>query len=492
VVRIFAIYTARISFNLCGKIATLPARGGSYTIGWSGSGAFISANGDILTAGHVVDDSKDSLEAGIFESPTSGTDIADLLNANAACLHLTAPLTPDDIANGAVQVLGIPYQATTTEPNFDVFRSTSYTGPVSLGGSVTRLGDIVNGVPHQQAKVLAFSEFLKEDLAVIKVDLTDTPSITLDPSSSVAMADQLTILGYPGNADIPTDLPELGGTDPSNWFTVSANVVTVSAIKKNGTGSQLIQVGGNVEHGDSGGPALDAAGHVVGVVSFGFTSDLPAGTGFFRASDTALPLIAQANVDTHPGAFQQAWQQALADYAATSAGHWHKAASELDALAAKYPDFRGVQAYKDFAERAASHESLSAASLAPSMTLLIGGAGAAVGLLVLLGVVLLLVNRRRANAAAAKARAMVAAPPAGYGYPPSYPSGNPQSYSSYPPSPGQYAVPSGATANGANGYGQDRGGALGSSGPAQGQPQGLPTPAQLQRTAPVRLRDDGR
>jgi hypothetical protein len=125
------------------------------------------------------------------------------------------------------------------------------------------------------------------------------------------------------------------------------------------------------------------------------------------------------------------------------------------------------------------------------MTLLIGGAGAAVGLLVLLGVVLLLVNRQRAKTAAAKARAM-AAPPAGYGYPPSYPPSNAQSYSSYPPSPGQYAVPNGVAANGANGYGQARPGAVGSGAPAQGQLQGLPTPAQLQRTAPVRLRDDGR
>jgi S1-C subfamily serine protease len=418
VVRVFAIYTAQIQFNLCGKLATLPAPGRAYTLGWSGSGAFISANGDILTAGHVVDDSKQSLEDGLFESVPDV--IAALLNANSAtCLHLPAPLTPDDIANGAVQALGIPYQAVTTEPDFDVFHSTSYSGTVSAGSSVKRLLDIINGVPHQKASTLASSEFLKEDLAVIHVNLTDTPSITLDASSAVAMQDKLTILGYPGNGDLPADLPELGGTDPTNWFTLSANVVTVSAIKKNGTGSQLIQVGGNVEHGDSGGPALDAAGHVVGVVSFGFSDSLPAGTGFFRASDTAKPLITQANVDTRPGPFQQAWQQAFKDYADTSSGHWHRAATELNALATKYPEFQGVQAYKAYADAASARESVTGDTQAPSATVIAAGAAGAVGLLAVLGIVLLLAGRGRARAARARAGAG-AAVPAGYSYP-SYP-----------------------------------------------------------------------
>src|SRR5262249_2600692 len=164
-----------------------------------------------------------SLEDGLFAS--AANQIAALLDNNAACLHLPQLLTPDDVANGAVQALGIPYQATTTEPDFDVFHSTSYSGTVSAGGSVNGLLAIINGVPHQKATTLAFSEFLKEDLAVIHVDLTDTPSIALDASSSVAMDDTLTILGYPGNGDIPVDAPELGGTDPTNWFTLSANVV---------------------------------------------------------------------------------------------------------------------------------------------------------------------------------------------------------------------------------------------------------------------------
>lgn len=484
VVRIFMIYSASITFNLCGRVASLPPDGSSYGIAFSGSGAFISANGDILTAGHVVDDSKDSLEEGVFE--VLAPDIADLLDNNLACLHLSTPLTPDDIANGAVQSLGIPYQVTTTEPVIHVFQSTNYTGPVSVGGSVNRLRDIINGVPHPLAKVLAFSDFLKDDLAVIHVDLSDTPSIALDDSSQVAPTDKLTVLGYPGNGDLD---PELGGNIPTNLFTLSINTMTVSALKQNADGSQLIQVGGNIEHGDSGGPAIDAAGKIVGVVSFSET-DTPIGTFFFRSSDSALPLIQQAGVSVKPGPFELAWQQAFDDYASSAPGHWHKAATELNALASKYPAFAGVQPYKAYADAAAEHESLSAASQAPDPLVLGGVAAGIVGLLIALGIVLLLLNRRRPSAPVAAAVPAGMAP--GYSYP------------SFPPYPGPatplpQATPSGAPPNasppnGGPGYGPDQGQYPGAyQGQYQGQyPSGVPTPAQLQRTGPLREYDPSR
>jgi hypothetical protein len=398
VVRIIAVYTARITFFICGQSITLPANGGTYTIGWSGSGAFVSANGDILTAGHVVDDSAPSLEAGIFESPRSSPDIAQLLDDNASCLHLPTTLTPNDVAQGAVQDLGIPYQAFPTKPTFSVFDSTSFSGTLSAGANSNGVLATLEPVPHEEATVLAFSTFVQDDLAVVHVNLQDTPSIQLDDSAAVAPQDKLTIIGFPGNGDLD---PELGGNDPTNLLTPSVNTIVVSAIKHNGNGSQLIQVGGNVEHGDSGGPALDADGRIVGVVSFGGL-DQPDGTSFLRASNSALRLIQQASVNTQSGAFQRAWQQAFTDYAATYAGHWHKAAQELDALSAKYPDFHGVMPYKAYADVAATREQVTLGNLAPDV-LIVGGLAA--GVLVLLIVVVLVSmvasRRRRSQARAA-------------------------------------------------------------------------------------------
>jgi S1-C subfamily serine protease len=51
IVRIALLFNVKITLTLCGQDYTLPQ---SYQTGGLGSGAFISANGDVLTADHMV------------------------------------------------------------------------------------------------------------------------------------------------------------------------------------------------------------------------------------------------------------------------------------------------------------------------------------------------------------------------------------------------------------------------------------------------------
>jgi hypothetical protein len=216
--------------------------------------------------------------------------------------------------------------------------------------------------------------------------------------------------------------------------------VVVSAIKAAADGEPLIQVGGNVEHGDSGGPALDAAGHIVGVVSFGGCLDTPCNTAFLRSSNDALPLLQEAGISTAPGRFERAWTQAFYDYAATYPGHWHQASSELDALAQVYPNFQGLQPYRDYADSAASTEQVPSSLVPTYSPLILALAGGAVlVVLVIVGVVVWLI-RRRTLVAPATPTAPGMYPGYGLpGYPSTYP---PTSYAApgYPP-PGSYPPP---------------------------------------------------
>ncbi len=173
--------------------------------------------------------------------------------------------------------------------------------------------------------------------------------------------DTLTVIGFPANGD--------ANNDPNNLLTPSFNLANVSAIKTDSDGAELIQVGGNIEHGDSGGPALDASGRIVGVVSYG-GADSQGITAFLRSSDSARRLLATAGVSAAPGAFERAWKQAFADYAATTPGHWHRAARELAALLKAYPQFQGAAPYAAWAEAQARHESLTSASRASSPRIL--------------------------------------------------------------------------------------------------------------------------
>ena len=95
-VRLATLYQGTITFDLCGQADTLPSGGQTLTIAGLGTGTFVSANGDILTADHVVNIGKSDLDAAIFQ--ILATDIANLLNANASCLNLGGAVTPDQIS----------------------------------------------------------------------------------------------------------------------------------------------------------------------------------------------------------------------------------------------------------------------------------------------------------------------------------------------------------------------------------------------------------
>ncbi len=442
IVRLATIYDGHIDLSLCGQTVELPSSGQGYTLGGLGSGAFISANGEILTADHVVHISKEELDSEIFQDSISAADIARAINAHAGCLGITYRVTAADIANGYVQYVGLPFTTSYSEPRRLVWRATSYTGSINAAASDDLL-KALTAAPYQEATLLTSSTFDQNDLAILRVGLTDTPSIQLDDSTDVAVDDQLTIIGFPGNGDVTGNATDL--------LTPSVNNVSVSAIKSGENGAKLIQVGGNVEHGDSGGPALDANGHIVGVVSFG-GSDPQGNTSFMRSSNNARSLIASAGVNTRPGTFQTQWEQAFADYASTAPGHWHKAASELDALSISYPSFKGVQDYRKYADLAAQTESPDATGLLSQPGMLIA---VVVVVVVLVGVALavfFVVRRRRARVATSPAAMSQALPSVPYGstayggYPYGQPTPGYGPYGGYAPPPaggyGTYAPPS--------------------------------------------------
>ena len=117
VVRIATLYEAHLRLTACGVSTSLP-RSGAYTLGGLGSGAFVSANGDVLTADHVVDIDRRSLDSVIFSGARVSGDVAAFLNNTC---HPSVPVTPDDVANGIVQFNGLPFSTTYSAPRILVW-----------------------------------------------------------------------------------------------------------------------------------------------------------------------------------------------------------------------------------------------------------------------------------------------------------------------------------------------------------------------------------
>ncbi|HYL42455.1 MAG TPA: trypsin-like peptidase domain-containing protein [Ktedonobacteraceae bacterium] len=322
---------------------TFPQTSAAYPLGLSGSGTFISAHGDILTADHVINPPHDqSLDQ--YLDQRAAPDVATYINQNAkqGSSQVTADQVQQALDSGQLNA-DRRYDSAVSE----AYLSTSYTGPLSASDFQSLPDNMHAAVDRIEME----SAVNAKDVAIIHVNMNDTPSVQLGDSGNVQQQDELTIIGFPGNGDV--------STKPTDLLTSSVNKINVSSIKTTDSGAEVIQVGGNVEHGDSGGPALDTSGSVVGIVSFGLSSpNSPGGTSFLQASNSARDLVRSLNLNTTPGSFETTWSQAFADYAANTPGHWHKALQGFQKIAANYPLFKAVTPYLEYTQSQARNEQL--------------------------------------------------------------------------------------------------------------------------------------
>ncbi len=323
VVRIITTTSGRLVVHFPTGDVTFPQSGGTYDLQLSGTGTFISAHGDIVTADHVVSPPAQVL------AEVAAPDITNYINQHN---HAGMPLTVDDVKQ-AIQTGQLLIDARYGAKSSEVYLDTDYTGPLST----TSILDIPATLQKKVASIEKESAFNQEDVAIVHTSFSDTASVQLGDSSTVQEQDQLTIIGFPGNGDV--------SMKPTDLLNASVNTLTVSSFKTTDSGAPLIQVGGNVEQGDSGGPVLDSNGKIVGIASFFLRNGSQGATSFLQASISAQKLVRVLNLDMTPGNFQRKWNQALTDYSATTLGHWHKTAQEMTSIAAVYPLFQAVTPY---------------------------------------------------------------------------------------------------------------------------------------------------
>lgn len=342
VVRILTTENSTLTVQFSsGKSVTFPQdNSGGYPLTLSGSGAFITSHGDILTADHVVNPPADPSMKQYLDQ-LAAQDVADYMSKNGIAQE-SADQVQQDLDSG--KLASSPHYGTASS---EVYLSTDYTGPLSAS--------TIDSVPsnlHSTAQIEQQSPFDQKDVAIIHTSFTDTPSIPVGDSSTVQQQDELRIIGFPGNGDVSDN------NVPDDFFTLSINQVFVSSVtKKTDSGAPVLQVGGNVEHGDSGGPALSSDGKIVGIVSFGLVSNGEAGsTSFLQASNSARELMQSLNLNTTPGAFQNLWSKAFTEYSLSGPQHWHKAMSDFQTLASSYPLFKGLAPYQSYANTQAATE----------------------------------------------------------------------------------------------------------------------------------------
>jgi serine protease Do len=322
----------------------------NYPLAFTDTGTFISSQGDVLTADHVVQPSKkEVLDPALYS--VAAQDVANYMNQNAQAG--STPVSTNDVMQQLTSGQ-IPSSTAYDPPTIRVYLSTDYVGTFKASD----LKSVPSNLMATVDTIKAQSSPDQQDLAIVHVPMTDTPSVALGNSDNVQQQDQLTVIGFPGNADV--------SQKPQDFLASSISSVYVSSKKTSNSGAPLLQIGGNIDRGDNGAPALNRQGEVVGIVSFGLSTASNNSTIFLQTSGSARDLAQSINLDTNPGSFQKQWSQAFADYAATTPGHWHKAAQEFTQLAQSYPQFQAVQPLLTYARTQAETESTSTVSATPT------------------------------------------------------------------------------------------------------------------------------
>lgn len=125
------------------------------------------------------------------------------------------------------------------------------------------------------------SPSIEKDMAMIKVDKKNLQTLELADSTKIETTDEVWICGYPGVVLENIFIDSTDGIEPS----ITSG--TVSGIRPTMDGSSVIETNADITQGNSGGPAVNDKGEVIGIATFGSTSGQHevSGYNFLRPSE---------------------------------------------------------------------------------------------------------------------------------------------------------------------------------------------------------------
>src|SRR2546422_293137 len=277
----------------------------------TGTGWFISPSGWVVTNGHVVPPAhqphkgiaEQQIEQGVRQACGDVGDAATAAAIRGAKIKL-APSISVILSNG------MRFPATVVK----------YSPPVAGQGMSGR------------------------DLALVKLEAADMPSLALGDSSNAQIGDRLHILGFPGVV-LSHEL-----LNASAKVEASVTNGAISGFKQDVTNQPVIQTDAPAAWGNSGGPAVSSRGEVLGVLTFvsqsgGDQGTIVQGFNFVIPSAAVREFLKGADVPLdEPSRFNTAWHAGLSAYFSGDYAGAEKHFAEANRLIPELPDVRRLAA----------------------------------------------------------------------------------------------------------------------------------------------------
>jgi S1-C subfamily serine protease len=152
-----------------------------------------------------------------------------------------------------------------------------------------------------------------KDVAVIKIEVKNAPILKLADSDKVQLQDHVTVIGYPGAADTFNS----GLLSSRSALEATINDGKISAKKQATSGAPILQTSTAATHGNSGGPVLNDANEVIGLLTFrGDTvnGQEVSGFSFIVPSNTVMEYVKSAGASNAEGPTDQLFREGLTYY----------------------------------------------------------------------------------------------------------------------------------------------------------------------------------
>lgn len=154
-----------------------------------------------------------------------------------------------------------------------------------------------------------------KDVAVLKVEgVKDLLNAPLGDSDSIGVGDKAIVIGYPGIAE--SSRHKFLSSKSDLVPTVTSGII--SARKKLPDDSDIFQTDADITHGNSGGPAFNENGEVIGIATFvsytyleGGVYTEVAGFNFLIPINVVKRFIRELNIDTSPSKSRQHLEKGL-------------------------------------------------------------------------------------------------------------------------------------------------------------------------------------
>ncbi|HKE57130.1 MAG TPA: trypsin-like peptidase domain-containing protein [Pyrinomonadaceae bacterium] len=250
-----------------------------------GSGFFISSNGYIATNAHVVSQTHDGEE-----------------KAKQALFWQMVQQIGRDLGKDPRSLNTTFIGEHSSLQNFKIFHHVIIPDGSSFPFEIKQYG-APTGESNDQGK----------DVAIIKIEVKNAPILSLSDSEKVKLQDHVTVIGYPGAADTFNS----GLLDNKSAFEATINDGKISARKQASSGAPILQTNTAATHGNSGGPVLNDADEVIGLLTFrGDTvnGQEVSGFSFVVPSNTVMEYVKSAGASNEQGPTDRLYREGLESY----------------------------------------------------------------------------------------------------------------------------------------------------------------------------------